>query len=111
MARVDKIGLAFETYFVYIMSNKGNTVLYTGVTSDLETRCIQHRNKAYPNSFTSTYNVNKLVYYERFGSIHAAIAREKQIKAGSRQKKINLVVINNPNWLDLFETKMAGDWL
>ena len=111
MARSDKIGLAFSIYYVYIMTNKNNEVLYTGVTSELETRCVQHRNKTFPDSFTAKYNVNKLVYYERFGSIHDAIFREKQIKAGTRKKKIQLVEKLNPNWLDLFETKVGTDWL
>ena len=111
MPRVDKIGLAFETYYVYIMTNQSNHVLYTGVTSELENRCIQHRSKNYPDSFTARYNVNKLVYHEAFGNIDYAIAREKQIKAGSRKKKTELINRLNPNWLDLFETKIARDWL
>ncbi len=111
MARVDNIGLAFQTYHVYIMTNKGNSVLYTGVTSEIENRCIQHRAKNYPDSFTAKYNVNKLVYYEAFGHIDNAIAREKQIKAGSRKKKIDLIEKDNANWLDLFETKIGTDWL
>ncbi len=111
MARVDKIGLAFENYFVYIMTNQNHTVLHTGVTSELENRCIQHRIKNYPNSFTAKYNVNKLVYYERFGNISDAISREKQIKAGSRQKKIELIAKDNPKWNDLLETKFGTDWL
>ena len=111
MARVDNIGLAFQTYYVYIMTNKGNSVLYTGVTSELENRCIQHRTKSYPDSFTAKYNINKLVYYECFGYINDAIAREKQIKAGSRQKKIDLIEKENHNWLDLFDIKVGTDWL
>jgi putative endonuclease len=109
MARVDNIGLAFQNYYVYIMTNKGNTVLYTGVTSELEKRCIQHRTKNYPDSFTAKYNINKLVYYERFGNINDAITREKQIKAGSRKKKIDLIEKENSNWLDLFDTKVGTD--
>ena len=93
------------------MTNKVNSELYTGVTSELENRCIQHRNKNYPDSFSAKYNVNKLVYYERFGDINEAIAREKQIKAGSRKKKIELIEKENHNWLDLFETKIGTDWL
>ena len=72
---------------VYIVTNQRHTVLYTGVTSDLISRIYQHIHKIYKNSFTEKYNVNKLVYYEIFISIEEAIAREKQIKAGSRQKK------------------------
>ena len=111
MPRVDNIGLAFQTYYVYIMTNKGNSVLYTGVTSELENRCIQHRTKIYPDSFTARYNINKLVYYEAFGDINDAIAREKQLKAGSRKRKIDLIEDKNPHWLDLFETKVGKDWI
>ena len=111
MPRVDRIGLSFKTYYIYIMTNQLNTVLYTGVTSELEYRCMQHRNKNYPDSFTAKYNVNKLVYYERFGNPADAIAREKQIKGGSRKKKINLIEGVNPKWNDLFETKVGTDWL
>ena len=111
MARLDKAGLVFETYYVYIMTNFNNTVLYTGVTSELENRCIQHRMKNYPDSFTAKYNVNKLVYYESVGNISDAIAREKQIKAGSRQKKVDLIEKDNPKWNDLFEAKFGTDWL
>lgn len=111
MPRVDRIGLAFETYSVYIMTNQNNTVLYTSVTSELANRCIQHRNKLFPDSFSAKYNVNKLVYYEQFGNISHAIAREKQIKAGSRKKKIDLIEKDNPMWNDLFETKLAVGWL
>jgi putative endonuclease len=101
----NKSGIIFEIYFVYIMTNKGNSVLYTGVTSELESRCLKHRNKQYSDSFSARYNVDKLVYYEQFSSIYEAIAREKQIKAGSRKKKIDLIIKDNPGWLDLFETK------
>jgi putative endonuclease len=111
MPRVDKIGLVFETYFVYIMTNQNNTVLYVGITSELENRCIQHRNKNYPDSFSAKYNVNKLVYCERFGNAIDAIAREKQIKAGARKKKINPIEKDNPKWNDLFETKFGTDWI
>ncbi len=73
--------------FVYILTNKTNTVLYTGVTSNLEQRIWQHRTGYFKNSFTSQYHVTKLVFYEQFFSIEDAIAREKQIKAGSRKKE------------------------
>ena len=92
--------------YIYILTNKNNTVLYTGVTSDLSNRLRQHRTGHFKNSFTSRYNVTKLVYYEEFPTIEDAIAREKQIKAGSRQKKIDLIVQLNPEWKDLYkETK------
>ena len=86
------------------MTNKSNNVLYTGVTSDLQRRCLEHINKEHPDSFTAKYNVNKLVYYEQFGRIAEAITREKQIKGGSRKKKIELIEKMNPGWKDLYET-------
>jgi putative endonuclease len=92
--------------FVYIITNTHNTALYTGVTNDLKRRVHEHRTKAKPKSFTARYNVNKLVYYEGFHRIEEAIAREKQIKAGSRQKKIDLINSQNPEWNDLYEEVM-----
>jgi len=89
-------------YYVYIITNKSNTVLYIGVTSDLEDRIWQHKNKVY-KGFTSRYDCNKLVYYEEFQWIQDAIEREKQLKGGSRQKKIDLIVTTNPAWNDLSE--------
>jgi putative endonuclease len=91
-----------KQYFVYILTNKRHRVLYTGVTSDLEKRIYQHRNKLIAG-FTSRYNVDKLVFYEVADNPYAAISREKQIKGGSRQKKIDLINGMNPQWLDLFE--------
>jgi len=88
---------------VYIMTNKNNTTFYTGVTSDLKKRVYEHKNKLYPKSFTAKYQLNKLVYYEGFHSIEEAIAREKQIKAGSRQKKVKLITSMNKEWRDLYE--------
>jgi putative endonuclease len=87
-----------KTYCVYILTNQRNTVLYTGVTADLKSRVYQHREKLLPG-FTSRYNVSKLVYYEA----GFAIGREKQIKAGSRQKKIDLINSVNPEWRDLYD--------
>ena len=86
---------------IYILTNKNNTVLYTGVTSDLRKRLYEHRNKIYASSFTTKYNVSKLVYFEVFSLIEEAIAREKQIKGGSRKKKIELIESINPEWKDL----------
>jgi putative endonuclease len=86
---------------VYILTNHRNTTLYTGVTSDIIKRLYQHRNGVYKYNFTSKYSVTKLVYYEVFLNIEDAIAREKQIKGGSRMKKENLILSTNPNWLDL----------
>jgi len=91
-----------KLYCVYILTNDRRTVLYTGISSDLKGRVAQHRDKIKP-SFTSRYNVDRLVYYEPFGDVEAAITREKQIKAGSRQKKINLINATNREWRDLYE--------
>ena len=88
-------------YFVYILSNRNNTTLYTGVTNDLYRRVRQHKSGK-GSEFTSKYNLTKLVYYEVFENIYDAINREKQIKGGSRQKKIELVEETNPAWIDLF---------
>ena len=87
------------------MTNKNNTVLYTGVTSNLIGRVWQHKNKSYNDSFTAKYNINKLVYYENFQYIQDAIAAEKRIKAGSRKKKEELIVKQNKNWGDLSEDR------
>ncbi len=87
---------------IYIITNTNNTVLYTGVTSDLIGRIWEHRNKKYPTSFSARYNLHKLVYFEHLSSITDAIAREKQIKAGSRKKKIALIEEENQAWNDLY---------
>ncbi|MCB2219417.1 MAG: GIY-YIG nuclease family protein [Bacteroidetes bacterium] len=89
--------------FIYILTNRSNDVLYTGVTSRIKERVLEHRMKKYPRSFTARYKVHKLVYYEFCHTIEEAIAREKQLKAGSRQKKIDLIISTNPNWNDLFD--------
>ena len=88
--------------YVYILTNKRNTVLYTGITSDLVKRVWEHKNKCVPG-FTSKYNISKLVYFEVSEDIQAAINREKQLKGGSRQKKITLIKSQNPKWQDLYE--------
>ena len=90
-----------RTYYIYIMSNKWNRVLYVGVTGDLVKRSHQHREKEV-QGFTSQYNVTKLVYFETFNDPIRAIEREKQMKAGSRDKKVNLIDKHNPGWKDLF---------
>ena len=82
------------------MTNKRNTMHYTGVTGDLKRRIYEHRQKLIPG-FTEKYNVNKLVYYELTESIEAAILSEKQINGGSRQKKLDLIEGVNPQWRDL----------
>ena len=87
--------------WVYIMTNKRNTTLYTGVTSNLNARVLEHKNQIHPKSFTAKYKLFKLVYYEGFHTIEEAIAREKQIKAGSRKKKEELINGLNPSWNDL----------
>jgi len=79
------------------MTNKINSVFYTGVTNDLEKRVYEHKSKLI-KGFTEKYNIDKLVYYEVFDDINDAITREKQIKAGSRQKKIYLIERMNPKW-------------
>ena len=86
---------------VYIITNKHNKVLYTGVTSNLKTRIFEHKEKVHPNSFSSKYNLNKLVYYQGFYNIEEAIAEEKRIKGGSRKKKTILIETANPKWDDL----------
>ena len=88
--------------FIYILFNKRNGTLYTGVTSDLLQRVWEHKNKIY-EGFTSKYCVDKLGYYEEYNDIKDAITREKQIKAGSRKKKIELIEKMNPSWDDLYE--------
>ncbi|MEL7005310.1 MAG: GIY-YIG nuclease family protein [Bacteroidota bacterium] len=92
-----------HNYFIYILTNKRHTVLYIGVTNDLRTRVYEHREKI-NKGFTARYNVDKLVYFERFSDINEAIAREKQLKAGSRQKKIDLINKLNPEWKDFYFT-------
>jgi putative endonuclease len=91
-----------KTYYVYISTNARNTVLYTGVTRNLERRMHEHRNGLTPG-FASKYRCTKLVWFETTPDVHAAIAREKQIKAGSRAKKIALIEGRNSEWLDLFQ--------
>ncbi len=90
--------------FVYIITNKYQTVVYVGVTSNLPKRILEHKNKKYPQSFSARYNLMFLVYYEQFQEIGDAIAREKQIKAGSRENKNKLIKSLNPTWEDLYGT-------
>ncbi|MFO7996981.1 MAG: GIY-YIG nuclease family protein [Dehalococcoidia bacterium] len=89
-------------YYVYIMTNNRNTVLYVGVTSDLIKRIYEHKAKLV-EGFTKKYNIIKLVYYEIFEDIENAIVREKQIKAGSRRRKVQLIDSMNREWRDLFD--------
>jgi putative endonuclease len=90
-----------KQYYIYIMTNKGNNILYTGVTNDLRKRTYEHKEKLV-EGFTKRYNLTKLVYFETCGDIQSAISREKQIKDGSRQKKIDLINSINNKWLDLY---------
>ena len=87
-------------YYVYILSNKYNTTIYTGVTNNLERRLYEHKNKLV-DGFTKKYAVDKLVYFETTSDVESAIAREKQIKGWSREKKNNLINSVNPQWTDL----------
>ena len=90
--------------FVYILSGKGKGKrLYTGVTTELQIRVAQHKTKTNPDSFTARYNIDRLVYYESFGTIAEAINREAIIKNMHRLQKIQLIVSVNPDWQDLSE--------
>ena len=100
---VEKIFIEVEKqYCVYIMTNHKNTVLYTGVTNDLQRRVYEHKNKLV-EGFTKRYNLTRLVYYDLCADIEGAIIREKQIKAGSRRDKMNLVNSVNRDWYDLYD--------
>jgi len=90
--------------YVYILTNKRHTVLYTGVTSSIISRIWEHKNKVYPNSFTVKYNCDILIYYRFFSTIEEAIAAEKSIKGGSRLSKLKLIDVMNPAWDDLYGT-------
>jgi putative endonuclease len=93
-------GVLKKEYYVYIMTNSGNTVLYTGTTNDLKRRVYEHKSNLI-GGFTKKYNITKLVYYETCSDVEAAIMREKQMKGGSRQDKLSLVNIDNEEWRDL----------
>ena len=89
-------------YSIYIMTNKNKTTLYTGVTNNLARRVEEHKNHKI-KGFTNRYNLEILVYYEVSDDIKAAILREKQLKGGSRKKKITLIESINPDWKDLYQ--------
>lgn len=91
-----------EKSYIYFMVNKNKTVIYIGVTSNLLRRVYEHKVKFY-KGFTSKYNCDKLVYFEEFEDINQAIAREKELKAGNRKRKEDLIHQENPNWEDLSE--------
>jgi putative endonuclease len=93
--------MRISSYYVYILTNIHHTVLYTGVTNDLERRCNEHRQKK-AKGFTQKYNVDKLIYFELFDFIDLAIGREKQIKGYARAKKIALIDQFNKQWKDLY---------
>ncbi len=90
-------------YYTYIMTNKNHTVFYVGMTNDLVRRVYEHKEKLF-EGFTKRYHLTKLVYYDVAETAEAAITREKQLKGGSRQNKIDLIKQMNPKWLDLYET-------
>ena len=89
-----------KNYYVYLLANKRNGTLYVGVTSNLEQRIWEHKNKRY-KGFTSKYGVDKLVWYEELSDISEAIYREKLIKRWKRQYKLNVIEKDNPEWIDL----------
>ena len=89
-------------YYVYILTNSHNTVLYIGVTNDLRKRVYEHKNHLDKGSFTAQYNIEKLVYFEVSSDVKAAIEREKQLKGWNRKRKNKLIESKNPNWDDLY---------
>jgi putative endonuclease len=90
------------SFYVYLLTNQNNKVMYVGMTNHLERRVYEHQTKQV-TGFTEKYNVSKLVYFEETPDVHAAIAREKEIKKWRREKKNRLVVAANPEWKDLSE--------
>ena len=104
MAKNEYLSVMKKSY-VYFMSNKNNTVIYIGVTSNLVKRVYEHKTKKV-KGFTSKYNCDKLVYFEVFEDIRLAILREKQLKSGNRKRKEELILTDNSNWDDL-----SADWL
>ena len=91
-----------RAYFLYILASKPYGTLYIGITNNLVRRVAEHK-QLFPGSFTARYKVTRLVYFEEFSCVYDAIAREKQLKAGSRRQKIELIYHFNPTWRDLFE--------
>ncbi|MEM9669940.1 MAG: GIY-YIG nuclease family protein [Pseudomonadota bacterium] len=96
-----------HTYYVYILASKRNGTLYTGMTNDLEQRAWEHRT-GYIKGFTSKYNVRQLVWFEVFGDVHEAIAKEKRLKRWRRRWKLNLIEAENPDWRDLYGELIAA---
>ena len=93
---------------VYILTNKNRTTLYTGVTSDIASRIIEHKKKIYPKSFTARYNLHVLIYVEHYSMIEEAIDREKKIKSKTRKNKEIMINKVNPEWKDLSNEVL--DW-
>ncbi len=89
-----------KQYYVYILTNKLNSVFYIGITNDLSRRMFEHKNKI-SEGFTQKYNLKKLVYYEATNDVESAISREKQLKNWHRKWKIDLITQLNPDWIDL----------
>ena len=102
--------MRIHIYYVYILTNTHHNVLYAGVTNDLERRCYEHKQKKI-KGFTQKYNVDKLIYFERFDSIDSAIAREKQIKGFSKEKKPALIYKANNDWKELSHTGLFKNLL
>jgi putative endonuclease len=90
-----------DLWYVYIMTNKTNSVLYIGITDNIEECAKEHKLKKYPDSFTAKYNCNELIYFEEHSFAETAIKREKQLKKWKREWKINLITNMNPSWSDL----------
>lgn len=95
------------SYYVYILTNRRNKVLYTGVTNNLERRIFEHR-KGLIDGFSKKYNLKKLIFYEEFGQIDDAVSSEKKIKGWLRVKKIKLIELKNKNWQDLDPSLCSG---
>jgi putative endonuclease len=96
-----------RSFWVYILASRIGGTLYVGVTNDLVRRIYEHRSKFVPG-FTRKYDVKRLVYFEQFSTVEAAIQREKRVKKWNRQWKIRLIEESNPNWADLYEGIAAG---
>ena len=90
-------------YYVYILTNKNHTVLYTGVTGNLPKRIYEHKTHLDPKSFTAKYKVDRLIYFEETNDVKTALEREKQIKSWNRASKVNLIMRSNPRWIDMYE--------
>jgi len=94
--------------YVYIMASAPMGTLYIGSTSDLVGRVFEHKNKIYPDSFTAKYDCNMLVYYEQFDSMENMVMRERQLKEWQRNWKIRLIIKQNPNWDDLYQSVLEA---